>query len=669
MCAPADSTEVPNLETVWYEPDPTQLQCLVCSEPFGHSAVVRTYRVGRAECEDPSSLGCSAIVRTHLGREKDILLYDRHLDCIIREKLAFTAVSHVWDPDVSLTQMRKRHSPQSAAARRRTIESPVHIYEGLRQDRRDEDGEEMWHDYLSVPQWTGDVKTNILGSIHTIFSTATTTLFYFHDLRDDAVRKLRYGESSEERLEGMTAVCNALWFGRTWTAMEFVRTSGRVRMMTTDYKPVGCPDDPVFLGRLYEVWEQELEKHETVYDLERKVNIGHSLVPWNLGTLAQVRALGKTNFAMAFALLSKRECRDESDFLYALSGIVLAIPQLPFRNDVRSEIANLARGCIETGDYSPLLMMPDLGDIDPRASPDYAFNTGYNDVATWELGEQISNPAFADEISFSDNHQIVKLRLEKMGRVMTVRQANGGAATGEALRNFARCAAFALELTGPNVDEFVSSVTTRLYGLDHQIIMERLVATGNIKAVQEALRVRFNDPARHHGKWPIEGPQGAEWLAEVLSLSNPTNGEHESRLAACLSRFNTMHCRWFNHLVAITCPGCLRTSPFRVGAFGPSQATLHGANAYRIPGLQYRQSIPNGMALMEKNGRIVGRMMWAAPACSCVQTQLVQLHFPILPPPRPRSRFLSKDARPAYEVYLGDVDNLAHEVQVNDEAG
>jgi len=31
------------------------------------------------------------------------------------------------------------------------------------------------------------------------------------------------------------------------------------------------------------------------------------------------------------------------------------------------------------------------------------------------------------------------------------------------------------------------------------------------------------------------------------------------------------------------------------------------------------------------------------------------LRMPDLPPPRPRSRFLSPEARPAYHVYLGDV--------------
>lgn len=257
----------------------------------------------------------------------------------MQKGIALTAVSHVWDPKASATQMQQRHSLQPAGVRRHTIESPVGIYEGLMRDKRDEDGEELWHDYLSVPQWTDGIKTSILVAIHKIFSSAAPTLFYFHDLSTEAVRKLRYGGSSDERLQGLIGICNALWFGRTWTAMEFV-CSHRVRMMTATYRPVGKPDDPVFLGRLGEVWNEELKKHQSVYNLERKVYIGRNLVPWNLGPLAEVKALKRTSFAMAFALLSKLEYRDQSDLLYSLSGIVTASPQAPFRTDVRTRLSS-----------------------------------------------------------------------------------------------------------------------------------------------------------------------------------------------------------------------------------------------------------------------------------------------------------------------------------------
>ncbi|KAK4220358.1 hypothetical protein QBC37DRAFT_445644 [Rhypophila decipiens] len=432
---------------------------------------------------------------------------------------------------------------------------------------------------------------------------------------------------------------------------------GNVRMMTAAYEPVGRPSDPVFLGRLNEVWEQELKKHKTVYELEQKVQIGRNLVPWNLGPLAGVKALKRTSFAMAFALLAKRECRDASDFLWALSGIVTATPQLPFRNDVRTEIAELARGCLEAGDFSPLLTMPDLGDDgDPRAHPDYALNAGYNDVFTWELGEQINGPTFADELTFSQDRNMLTVRLEKMGRVIMVHQANGGGTTGDPMRNFSRCAAMTLELTGPSFEEFVASIGTRLYGLSYELIRQNLETTGNLAAVEDALKARYDSPGRRHDWWPIEGPQGAEWLASVLSLSSISGDEPESRLASCLGRYNTMHGREFNHVVGIICTTCLQTSPFRVCAFGPSAAALHGANAYRIPGLQYRMSIPNGMALLEKKGRIVGRMMWATPACQCAdKTELVRLHLPNFPPPRPRSRYLSEDAKTAYENFEDDV--------------
>ncbi|RDL41433.1 uncharacterized protein BP5553_01412 [Venustampulla echinocandica] len=465
--AVAPSTNIPDLETIWYEPDPQKLRCPICEKQFTQSALIRTFRVGQTGGRSLESLGCSGVIATHLDR--DIILYDRHLDCLLQYDIAFTGVSHVWDPQVWVAQMQNRRSPQPADVRRLAIESPIHVYEGLMRDKRDEDGEELWHDYFSVPQWTGEIKTCILATIHTIFSSAATTLFYFHDLSDDLVQKLRYGNSPLEHLQGMT---------------------GRPRQDDDRRLPaLGEPSDPGFLGRLKEVWDEELKKHPSVFDLERKVEMGRNLVPWNLGPLGEVKAMRTTNFAMAYALLSKRGCRDQGDFLYAVSGIITARPKMLFRNDFLTELAELARGCIEAGDYSHPLIM--LGSADPRAHRNYA-----------ELGEQTSNPDSIEAPSFDADRQTVALGLEKMCTVALARHANGGVETGDAMKDFARRAALTLELTGPNLNDFVASLGTRLYGANQDIMMEALKTANSLDAVEKALCTRFNNPECRYGSWP-----------------------------------------------------------------------------------------------------------------------------------------------------------------------
>jgi hypothetical protein len=113
-------------------------------------------------------------------------------------------------------------------------------------------------------------------------------------------------------------------------------------------------------------------------------------------------------------------------------------------------------------------------------------------------------------------------------------------------------------------------------------------------------------------------------------------GRSESRFGLLAARYGTIHCHDYNHLLSVTYGGCGRASVFRTGAFVRETADLVGATAYRVPGLQYLMSLPGGMALLEKDGRIIGRMVWATPACPCRQTEVVRLILPKFPDPQPQ---------------------------------
>lgn len=90
------------------------------------------------------------------------------------------------------------------------------------------------------------------------------------------------GGSTDKRLAAVTSVCDAAWFKRVWTVIEFVRAS-RVKVMIHGYRIVEGVED-AFLGKLSPVWNCETEMHGAV-QVEDKVRIGTTLVPWNLGPL------------------------------------------------------------------------------------------------------------------------------------------------------------------------------------------------------------------------------------------------------------------------------------------------------------------------------------------------------------------------------------------------
>ncbi|RKK97011.1 hypothetical protein BFJ63_vAg15411 [Fusarium oxysporum f. sp. narcissi] len=142
-----------------------------------------------------------------------------------------------------------------------------------------------------------------------LFSTAETTVLYFNDVSPNVVNELYKDKRTPERLSSVISVCNSKYFKRIWTAVEFIR-SERVRMMISNYTYFPDLDDPASLGEVFKGWKDEVRQYEKVHDLERKVQMGKSQVPWSLGTLKSAKLLKRMNFAMATALLFTRGCND-----------------------------------------------------------------------------------------------------------------------------------------------------------------------------------------------------------------------------------------------------------------------------------------------------------------------------------------------------------------------
>ncbi|SPO00311.1 uncharacterized protein DNG_03156 [Cephalotrichum gorgonifer] len=630
----ATSADIPDVETLWYELDPAALRCFSCQRLFVEDAIVRTFTLATPPGNDGRKYRCSRAVATHL--ERDILFFDRHMECLLATNTKYMAISHVWDPQTAITQQQGRHSPQPLDVRRITVEAPCRVFDGLEADGiRDC---ELWHDYFSVPQWSDELKSRILVAIPKIYSSAQATILHLSDLDPAVIAKLRNGTTTEERLAGITGLCNAKWFRRTWTAMEFVR-SDTVRTMMADYRLDGDAEDPAFLNKAYDVWDKEVRDHGSVHVVEDMINLQKNRAPWNLGPLREVKALGRTNFAQAFALLSRRRCRDEMDFLHALRGIVSGGSEKPLGPNFREEYPRIARGCLLAGDYSPLLITPLVPALDdPRQ--DGSASCGYNDVWSWELGEETSPSSLPCDLSFDEvDDSLLSMSLEKIGVISTLRFPNWDSI----YDHFSRCAMFTLELTGPSVDDFVTTLGTRLYGEDREVIMSHLKAHENLGKLKEALEEQFNFP--WVTPWSqVAGDQedGAQELARILSLTTVTDGQTENRVDLSYARAATMHCTPYNYLAGITCTTCHETFAFRVGAFAPA-SELHRATAYRIPGLKYRMSHADGVGLLVKDERVVGRMMWATPACACRKTEVVKLRMPELPLLNPQDDIVASE--------------------------
>ncbi|KAI8229620.1 Bifunctional solanapyrone synthase [Colletotrichum sp. SAR 10_86] len=467
-----------------------------------------------------------------------------HLHCLLSAGIPMITVSHVWDPQISAIQQQHLFSPQTLHVRHLAIENPVRIFQNVERDTQFSSDSELWHDYFSVPQWTDQLKSRILLTIHRIFEEAHTTIIHFDGLTQAVVDKLHHGSTSHERLAGLTGVCNEKWFTRMWTAMEFVR-SRSVRMMTGDFQLVQGDDgaDPAFLGKLHQVWGREVEAHGgDVWGLEDSVGMrtSENLVPWNLGPLQQVRSLHRTNFAMAFALLSKRGCRDEMDFLHGLRGITQSDYEEPPEPDFRRGYLHVAWLCLLAGDYSPLVMTPNLSMSEPPQEANMF--TCYNDVWTWGMGEVISPPDHIPEISVDSSHEdTIRARLQPIGIVSMLSESSWYSP----LNQFAACAEMTLAQTGPDLNDFVATLGTRLFGEDTNSIMQHIKNQGTARDLENMLMSQYIR-SEWRPDWRVEtlglgGRDAIMWLADALHLTGIVDGVVQNRLGLIFAHAGTVH--------------------------------------------------------------------------------------------------------------------------------
>ncbi|KAM0424889.1 hypothetical protein ACHAPT_009945 [Fusarium lateritium] len=589
------------LETLWREPGNADVRCLICEKPFADDALIRTFRVEPPGDHDP---GYSTVVPTQKG---DILFFDRCIDCVEIHHIKFSAVSHVWDSSISRVQQERRTVPETPVAARRVLDISTNIYAGIK-EAKDLSGE-LWLDYLSVPQWSDGLKDSIIRIMHKLFTTAETTIIHFSDVSPDVVKRLYSEERSQARLDAVISICNSTYFKRVWTAMEFIR-SERVRMMASDCTYLADIEDPAFLNRVYHVWNEESRYYEMIQTLERKMKMGtENQVPWSLGAMREAKVLRKVNFAMGSTLLCKRGCQDQMDFLHALRGIVHASPTTPMGSNFKTEYSQVAWECLKAGDLSPLLITPVMEGGDPRNTAHWS-DFAYSDVFTWSLGEERHAPVLDGVIGFNDVGQFISINLQEIGVVSVVRQPMD-ITKFDLLLHFSYAAKTALELDGPDVKGFVAAMQ-RTHGAVPSTIMKNLEERKEVTRLENALKRHFNKPSLP--RWPMQGDDNTEWLASALSLLQVLPGHTQGILAENFGGSGTMNCAPNDYTVGITCTGCHRIFAHKVASFVPP-TELRFAKAYRIPQLHYRFSHRNGLGLLVQKDKVVGRMMWATPAC------------------------------------------------------
>jgi len=640
MGSSSPTQDIPDLETIWSEDHPNSLKCCECDEPFSEEeALIRTFSVlPQHENTEPTRGNRHDISKSLTVQNYQVLFFDRHLQCIATNQIRFISISHVWDPRISDTQARGRHPVQDITIRQRLFSSVLNIAHGLNLSlsRKEDETEapeeieiEIWHDYFSVPQWQSDLKGRILHAIPEIFQRSGYTVVFLDDITPETIHSLYHGESTPERLAAVTRVCNAAWFKRVWTVMEFVRAS-RIKVMLQGYHVVGGDaGDDAFLPKLVEVWDHEADTHGAA-KIEDMVRLGTTIVPWNLGPLQSARSLRKLDFASAWILLSRRGCRSIHDFLHALLGLLRAIPgwrlQLA-RDDSSKAVVQIATACLRGGDYSPLFMTPTDEPYPRRHEWRVMTRDGFNDVTTFGLGHETSPPTLHQEMETSlqspSDMDVTCTPMIKMNRIGKVSFVFKSPRHPDPIASFAQTAQLVLTFTGPDdVRRFATTICCRLYHMPPEQLSSILNDESTTIQVKSILQTWYDDDSNQHT------PQGgshsqASKLANLLQLAlpSPTNGSGISALTFLQMHGGTVHLGWSGGFIGVTCEVCHETFLYRAALYKPSLSKIRGAVAYRVPGLSYWFASRDGVGLLVADGGlIVGRLIWGTPACDCVPT-------------------------------------------------
>lgn len=483
-------TEQAFLNALWAAIDVNNLKCCQCGSQIDlRCGLARTFCL-RSQCVAEGQLcSCSAIIEVPT-LDDQLIIYHRHMDCLF-QSTQYVAISHVWHRDVADAQCNKQNSTVQISDVARVIRDvPARVCQGVFEGLGKR--VEIWHDYISVPQWQDEAKWAIIQAIPQIFKQAILTTAYLSDLDVASISAMRKGSSPYERCCGISNVCNAKWFSRVWTAMEFTQ-SHTIRFMTKDFILVnthlhGSSEDHDLFEEIEQKWSTEMREDGIAMGIEAMVGMGYNLVPWQLGPLNLVRLHNRNghrnSFAIAHELLSRRCVTCPREFLHILLGILkTGQTEKDLSEDMSEALLQVARRCLSDGDLSPLFMVPAAaqGLLNERKVRNY----GYIDLDTFALGAEEGMPSYGNVIfNVAGEHPIVQA--ERLGTIQRIARDHWHKNVKERFLILVR---LTIEVTGVDVDSFVRTLGGRLYGQETRKIFDHLSKEGRRSLLEGRLSI------------------------------------------------------------------------------------------------------------------------------------------------------------------------------------
>ena len=558
-------------------------------------------------------------------------IYNRHFSCIQAKGITYIPVSHAWHQNVSLTQ-RERRTDQAVA--RLVYQTPMVTLLAL---TRKYGPAEIWHDYLSVPQWQRDIQGQLLLKIPIIYSYPATMMIHLDDVREvDLSSTMAANGSYGHFKSGLLAITNSRWFERMWVTLEYIQANDVV-IFTEDL--VICDYNARFHSlQLDNAASKHIKRigHTAFFnELERIGCKWRTIVSWgDMETWKNSKDKHHT-LGGAVYIMGTKKCQEQKDYYLALAGMIQcpldiangSLPQDPF-----SSFLSLAMHAFEKGDYTPLLFTPLRGESADGRAP---WLRGYSRMSElfWDLGVCHQK---AESMEIVRNGR-VQPKLESVGVIETWDYIEFT----DDMREFLWFVAERiLRSSGTCPREFCCALDRILTPLDRKALYtnwgnskrERNGDFGTTCDMERLETILAELEGLLALDYPSQPPNPralaiVEEIDSVLRLEQREKNSKDNRKAITMGEIEwhqTKHGRTMDGVARVRCRFCARRFAFRLTCW--KQPTLDFAQVYRIPGLLYDETVPNGVGLVLCGGTIIGKMQYGTPACGCRRSQLVEIN-------------------------------------------
>ena len=594
--------------------------CAVCHQDFTQKEEppIRTFTV---ETSEELGENTSDITQVPLAPHP-IRVLNRHFRCLKSKRVKYIPISHVWHEGVSQAHVAREPTPNAI---RLGYQVPIRSLLAL---TKQYGRVEVWHDYISVPQWQTTTQQQLLLQLPNIYSYPDYMVMHLHDVPLSHLNNVMEPPGYSVFIESIAELTNSIYFGRMWVVLEYIQ-SQKATILSQYYDVFDEPAAELcgiaganlgkYISRLGQNRFNELAQAKG-FQWSRRA-CWDDQQTWKHQD-PKLRTLGAALF-----IIGQKTCRDHRDYFFSLRFLLnlrhdeTNINTI-FSDDRFESYRALCWDALRAGDYSPLLFLPlDAEEPDPSAP----WLRGHSRIShnVWDYGTCRQLPKYPTIIRQGK----IEPKLESIGVIRSYEHYDF---FGSAESVFHKVAKKIIDVSGPCVKTFHSTIS-RIFpsaGAKGVFSTPSVIDVDDTKPKPVALEaiqkmVERLNYLSFRGESRSELLQVSNKLLSLLGLGLPEKQSSLSRIKAA-----SEEAQWYKKnlegLATVRCKGCSRDFLFRATVWDPPSATTT-AELYRIPGLLYDDTVAEGVGLVISEGIIVGKMAYATPACECRISELVEI--------------------------------------------